>query len=228
MRRLIFTDVHASESALTAVLNDAGHWDEALFLGDIVGFGPHPAECASLLQEINPRRILGNHDYDCCIKRQKSIWDAWTYDQLSESVRNWILDCPKDLHLQFGDISVYCSHRAPNLVGYLRPSVSAEEMAEAFGDIDAELFLCGHYHHGIERERDGKRYSAIRAVGQMRDSDVRAGYTIEENGILTHHRVPYDIEKVVFDLDKIGLDPTFLSRWSQFVMTAHDPEWSRL
>ena len=105
MRRLIFTDVHANEIALAAVLNDAGHWDEALFLGDIVGFGPHPAECARLLQ---------------------------------------------------------------------------------------------------------------------------AGCTIEENGILTHHRVPYDIEKVVFDLDKIGLDPTFLSRWSQFVMTAHDPEWSRL
>ena len=228
MRRLIFTDIHASEPALTAVLQEAGHWDDVLFLGDVVGFGPHPAECAALLREIAPRRILGNHDLDCCQKRPRSLWDAWTYDRLSEDMRRWILDCPPALSLRFGELRVFCSHRAPSAVGYLRPSVSAEEMAAAFGDADADLFLCGHYHHGIERILDGKHYAAIRAVGQMRDSDPQAGYTIEEDGKLTHHRVPYDIERVVYDLDAIGLEDAFKARWSQFLKTAHDPEWSRL
>lgn len=228
MRRLIFTDVHASLPALTAVLNDAGHWDEALFLGDIVGFGPHPAECAALLREIAPLRILGNHDRDCCTGRPKSLWDAWTYDRLSDDMRGWILDCPETLSLPFGELRVFCSHRAPSAVGYLRPTVSAEEMAAAFGGTDADLFLCGHYHHGIERILHGKRYAAIRAVGQMRDRDPQAGYTIEEDGILTHHRVPYDIERVIRDLDAIGLENSFKARWAQFIRTAYDPEWSRL
>lgn len=228
MRRLIFTDVHASEPALTAVLEAAGHFDEALFLGDIVGFGPHPAECAALLREIAPHRILGNHDHDCCARRPKSLWDAWTYDRLSEEVRRWVLDCPPALSLQFGELRVVCSHRAPCASGYLHPSVSAEEMAAAFGDADADLFLCGHYHHGIERALEGKRYAAIRAVGQMRDRDPQAGYTIEEDGILTHYRVPYDIERVVFDLDRIGLEEAFRARWVNFIKTAYDPEWSRL
>ena len=228
MRRLIFTDVHASEPALTAVLDAAGHWDEALFLGDIVGFGPHPAECAALLREIAPHRILGNHDRDCCARRQKSLWDAWTYDHLSEDMRCWVLDCPGELSLCFGELRVFCSHRAPLANGYLRPSLADREMAEAFGDTDADLFLCGHYHHGIERTLGDKRYAAIRAVGQMRDRDPQAGYTIEEDGTLTHYRVPYDIERVIADLDRIGLEEAFKARWVNFIKTAYDPEWSRL
>ena len=228
MKRLIFSDVHASAPALTAVLNAAGHWDEALFLGDIVGFGPHPAECAALLREVNPRRILGNHDLDCCMKRPRSVWDCWTYDRLSDDMRRFILDCPPTLSLQFGEMRVFCSHRAPCATGYLLPTLSAQEMADAFGEEEADLLLCGHYHHGIERTLGGKRYAAIRAVGQMRDRDPQAGYTIEENGILTHYRVPYDIEKVIYDLDAIGLEASFKARWANFIRTAYDPEWSRL
>lgn len=228
MRRLIFTDVHASEPALRAVLDDAGHWDEAIFLGDIVGFGPHPAECAALLREVDPVRLLGNHDGDCCGGRRSSLWDAWTYDRLSEEMRGWILDCPETLSLRFGERRVLCSHRAPLATGYLRPTLSAEEMAAAFPRSGADLFLCGHYHHGIERTLDGVCYAAIRAVGQMRDGDPQAGYTVEEDGVLTHHRVPYDVERVVYDLDSIGLEESFRARWEAFIRTAHDPVWSRL
>lgn len=228
MRRLIFTDVHASAPALRAVLDAVGHWDEAIFLGDIVGFGPHPAECAALLREVAPLRILGNHDLDCCEKRPRSVWDAWTYDRLTDEMRQWVLACPHTLSLQFGDLRVFCSHRAPLASGYLHPSLSAEEMAAAFPNEEADLYLCGHYHHGIERTLSGRRYAAIRAVGQMRDRDPQTGYTLEEDGVLTHHRVPYDVERVVHDLDKIGLEEAFKARWSAFLRTAYDPDWSRL
>lgn len=228
MRRLIFSDVHANAPALTAVLNDAGNWDEALFLGDIVGFGPHPAECVALLREIAPLRVIGNHDSDCCMKAPKSLWDRWTYEHLTDEMREWVLNCPQTICSSFDDLRVFCSHRAPLASGYLLPTLTSQEMAKAFPDENADLFLCGHYHHGIERDFEGKRYSAIRAVGQMRDGDARAGYTIEENGILTHHRVSYDVEKVVYDLDKIGLEQEFQARWSNFIKTAHDAEWSRL
>ncbi len=48
MRRSIFADVHVNGPALRAVLEDAGHWDESVFLGDIFGWGPHPKQCADL------------------------------------------------------------------------------------------------------------------------------------------------------------------------------------
>lgn len=228
MRRLIFTDVHANEPALRAVLNEAGHWDEAIFLGDIVGWGPHPIQCAELLYEIGALRVLGNHDVSCCIQKSNWVWDAWTYDQLSDGMRKWILDCPESLCVDFGKLKVSLTHRTPAASVYLSPSIAPKTMADAFGPSDADLLMCGHCHHGIERVWQGKRYMCIRAVGQMRDGDPQTGYTIEENGTFTHHRVPYDIERVVFDLNGIGLEENFENRWAEFLRTAYDEEWSRL
>lgn len=229
MRRLLFSDVHANEPAFRAILEDAGHWDEAIFLGDIVGWGPHPRQCAALLMETKALRVIGNHDVSCCAKRSDWVWDAWTYDQLSNGMRQWILNCPVTLSRMFGGLSVYAVHCASNgRSSYLPPSISPADMAEAFGEHPAELLLCGHSHHGIERVWQGKRYVCIRAAGQMRDGDPQAGYTIEENGKLTHHRVAYDVEQVCFDLKKIGLDDAFRERWAAFIRTAYDPQWSRL
>ena len=157
MRRLIFTDVHAIEPALRTILENAGHWDEALFLGDIVGFGPHPRQCAELLRESGAIRILGNHDTSCCAKRSDRIWDAWTYDQLSDEMRSWIMDCKETLSLNFGDTRVFAIHRARKASGYITPSISPQAMADAFKNESADLFLCGHAHHGIERAVNGKR-----------------------------------------------------------------------
>jgi len=228
MRRLIFTDLHASEPAFKAILDDAGHWDEAVFLGDIVGFGPHPKQCSEILREMNAVRVIGNHDLSCCAKRTGWQWDLWTYDQLSDDMRKWILDCPQTLEFTSGSYRVYAAHKASSASSYLNPSIPPKEMADSFGQHDANLLLCGHSHHGIERVYDNKRYVCIRASGQMRDGDPQTGYTIEEEGRLTHYRVAYDVEKVVYDLKSIGLDLDFTSRWSNFIRTAYDCDWSRL
>lgn len=228
MRRLIFADVHANEPALRAILEDAKHWDEAVFLGDIVGWGPHPEQCAKLLREIDPIRVLGNHDLSCCAERKDWHWDAWTYDRLTDETRKWILDCPETITFSSGSEKIYATHKTKNNKNYLSPSISPSEMANSFEESEASILLCGHCHHLIERVWNNKRYVCIRAVGQMRDGDPQTGYTIEENGRLTHYRVPYDVDKVVYDLKSIGLDEDFRIRWSNFVSTAYDPEWSRM
>ena len=228
MRRLIFADVHANEPALRAVLEDAGRFDEAVFLGDIVGWGPHPRQCAELLRETDARRVLGNHDRSSCTPGARWIWDLWTYDQLSEGTRAWIMDCPEELSACFGDATVYAVHRVSGASGYLSPCISPKDFAAAFGAAEADVLLCGHSHHGIERVWQGRRYMCVRAVGQMRDGDPQAGYTIEENGRFTHRRVPYDVERVIYDLNGIGLEESFLERWSSFLRTAYDGEWSRM
>ena len=53
MRIAVLSDVHANLRALEAVLADveAGGFDGVWCLGDLVGYGPKPNECAALLQE---------------------------------------------------------------------------------------------------------------------------------------------------------------------------------
>lgn len=65
MRYLLLSDVHANAHALEAVLQDARRrgWDEAVFLGDAVGYYTQPERSLELLQRLAPRvALLGNHD----------------------------------------------------------------------------------------------------------------------------------------------------------------------
>ena len=64
MRLLLLSDIHAYADELERVLADAhGRWDEAVILGDIVGYGPEPVRVVERVMGL-PRRagISGNHE----------------------------------------------------------------------------------------------------------------------------------------------------------------------
>jgi len=65
MRIAIVADVHANLVALEAVLRHAetqGATDDLWCLGDIVGYGPQPAQCVARLREAGATTVAGNHD----------------------------------------------------------------------------------------------------------------------------------------------------------------------
>src|SRR5258708_13905870 len=64
MRLGIFSDVHANYEALSAVLEAyrTERIDVYYCLGDTVGYGGSPNECADLVRETARKTILGNHD----------------------------------------------------------------------------------------------------------------------------------------------------------------------
>ena len=62
MKYLILADVHANLPALEAVLDHETDWDEVLFLGDAVGYGPHPDEVLDLHSALPGTFVMGNHD----------------------------------------------------------------------------------------------------------------------------------------------------------------------
>ncbi len=61
----VISDIHANLPALEAVLADIedrgiGH---VICLGDVVGYGPQPAECLDLVREHCRTCLMGNHDF---------------------------------------------------------------------------------------------------------------------------------------------------------------------
>ena len=63
MRVLIISDIHANLTAFQTVLDHAQNkWDIIWFLGDLVGYGPDPNECAQELQKYDHIALSGNHD----------------------------------------------------------------------------------------------------------------------------------------------------------------------
>jgi len=64
MRIAVISDVHSNLHALQAVLGaiDADAVDEIWCLGDVVGYGPRPNECCTLVRERASLCLAGNHD----------------------------------------------------------------------------------------------------------------------------------------------------------------------
>ena len=233
MKRLLLTDIHANLSAFEAVLADAGPFDEAVFLGDIVDCGPHPSECVDLLADVGAQCIVGNHDEgvltavtDGRQRRQYADWQEWTHDQLGPDRISYIASFPRTRCIASCGRQALLIHQVPG-APYLHESMTDEQVAHHFAPLGSEVVYSGHCHRLIDREIDGRRFVSFRAVGQHRDGDTRASYAIEQDGVLTHRAVAYDVARVAHDIERIGMDPAFTARYAAFVRNAYDVEWSR-
>ncbi len=198
MKTLILSDVHANEPALNAVLKAALPCDRIIFLGDLANFGPHPSECVDLLKKYNPICIMGNHD-ELIVNIPKNFWDKWSKTKLSNEQQDWIRGF-KNSYLLDGHILLL--HGAYSVDYDILPTTPDYKIEQAFAEyltpeIDEVWF--GHYHYQIDKTINGITYRCIRPVGHHRDKDTRAGYSIYENGKVTHHRVKYDLDKTVED-----------------------------
>ena len=233
MTRLWLADVHANLPAFEAVLADAGQVDEVLFAGDVVGWGPHPAQCVDLFRSLQARAIVGNHDL-AILARDPAVgvspppvnWDDWSRCQLSDDQIAYLSSLPLDMTVESCGQVVHLIHRS-SVDRYLHPAMPDSMLEAYFRDVPGQVVYCGHSHRLIDRVVGGRRLVCLPPVGQPRDSDPRAGYAIEEGGVLRFQRVEYDVESMVSDLRQIGLGEGFCTRAERFLRTGFDPEWSR-
>ncbi len=226
MRILVLSDLHANLTALEAALKAAeGRWDMAVCLGDVVGYGPDPAEVAGKIRHISRHAIRGNHDKavaglmstDDFNPVAKAAVD-WTRSRLSEEDLQWLASLPQGplhadgivlVHGAFQDEDEYVFTPAQALEGLL--------------DSTADITFFGHTHHqGGFSYRDSNLEilqvhpksteicAALRieparryllnpgSIGQPRDADPRAAFVIAdlERSTVEFWRVPYDISAV--------------------------------
>src|SRR5512138_2030522 len=107
MRTLIISDIHANLTALEAVLADAGSFDAAWCLGDLVGYGPDPNECIERIAGLpNLQCIMGNHDAAAVdiidietfnLEARKSV--LWTQERLTPANKEYLKNLPERINL---------------------------------------------------------------------------------------------------------------------------------
>lgn len=99
----LLADIHANLPALDAVLKALREKNirEALVLGDIVGYGPHPDECIERLAHAGLAVLKGNHDHAVATGvfhggfSSSGRWVAqWTREVLSEERLQWLERLP--------------------------------------------------------------------------------------------------------------------------------------
>ncbi len=226
MRVLVLSDIHANPHALKAVMEDAPSHDEVIILGDLVDYGPRPAEVIDEVRSFGARVVRGNHDeavakgIDCGCGPATHHLSVLTrerisYGTLSKADIAWLDTLPYELRLGWG----LAVHAAPSnsLYTYVYPWMSNEEVCRELVRGPRRLalrrcegvegtYLLGHTHHQfVRRLPGGALIINPGSVGQPRDWDPRAAYAVieldgdEVRGVCLR-RVGYDVGSVVEDL----------------------------
>jgi diadenosine tetraphosphatase ApaH/serine/threonine PP2A family protein phosphatase len=229
MRIFVFSDIHANINALEAVIKDAGTFDAAWCLGDLIGYGPDPNECIDLIKSLPSLTcLMGNHD--AAVVGQIPLE---TFNNEARKSIHWMQQNITHNNIKFLR-SLFETHVWENVTlahGSPRNPVWEYILDIPIAKINFEHFttqicMVGHTHLPIGylqgesnkiqwklfQDKDsikipGRAILNPGSVGQPRDRDARAAYAIfdTEENIWEEHRVSYNISSVQERIIKAGL-----------------------
>ncbi len=212
MEVLLISDVHSNITALDSVLSTV-RYDEVLFMGDIVDYGPYPMEVYSRLKQIGAKRVLGNHDvaaafgldcrsspraHEAAVRTRERI----TFQRMPRRALQGLGEAERTLHLDIDGLRIKALHACPGdeLYRYItKEEAGSLEMGEA------DLMLVGHTHVAYE-VKDGTRWIVNPgSVGMPKDGDPRASYAVLDTSSreVRFERAEYDVEGVVARLREL-------------------------
>jgi diadenosine tetraphosphatase ApaH/serine/threonine PP2A family protein phosphatase len=242
VRIAVFSDVHANLHALEAVLADieAGGFDELWCLGDVVGYGPRPNECTTLVRERAALCLAGNHDLVVLGKipmiafaDDAGVAARWTQGVLDDDARAF-LETLEPLAKRPGVELFHGSPRDP-VWDYM---LTEDAARESFAATTEPLVLVGHSHIALEISsvglslHGGKADAGLRldlsgprrivnpgSVGQPRDGDPRAAWLEidKDAGWATFRRTEYPVELTQAEMRERGLPEILAERLAQGV-----------
>lgn len=240
MRLGIFSDVHANYEALSAVLEayKSENIDVFYCLGDTVGYGGSPNECAEIVRKIAKSTILGNHDaavagrmdYSYYYEAARQALDTHSRILTPENLR-WLEGLPYSERLE--EENVLLCHGSPvhlEEFEYIFAPEQARECLRIWDEL-GHLTLIGHSHlckvfaltqTSVEElpdvdftlDPDKKYIVSVGSVGQPRDYDNRASFTVYDTKKkqFEFKRIEYDVELSSEKVMKLRLERNFAQR----------------
>ena len=240
MRIGVLTDIHANYEALSAVLEayKAEGVERYYCLGDTVGYGGSPEECAQIIRTLCTATILGNHDaavasrmdYSYYYEAARQALDTHA-SMVSAENMEWLKSLPYQVKLK--DFGVDLCHGSPVRLEEFEYIFAPEQARECLPIYDelGHITLIGHSHlckvfaltpNSVEElppvdfvlDPDKKYIVSVGSVGQPRDYDNRASFTVfdTEKRRFEFKRVEYDIETAADKVLRARLERHFAHR----------------
>lgn len=240
MRLAIITDIHGNADALEAVLADidSTETEELWCLGDTVGYGAKPDECADLVAERCDLLLVGNHDLAVTGEIDTEVFSAsaaaaveWTRENCSEKTMTLL----KGLRPDQRDREVGAYHASPRdpVWEYV---LAIDQARQCIESQEARVGLIGHSHVALwfsdrggpgdgpsgGQAEDGRKLDVSEggwllnpgSVGQPRDGDPRAAWLEldTDSWIARYHRVSYEIDRAADAIRAAGLPDLLADR----------------
>jgi predicted phosphodiesterase len=228
----IVADIHGNEVALRAVLEDAAplQVDRWWALGDLVLFGPRPAEVLELLLALPGISLLrGNTDRYVLTGEQPAAHPTaaaaagsvdlveryaamaagigWTRGVLDQAgLLDVLTSLPPQLRLTLPSgttvLGVHASPGADDGPG-IDPVIADDQLRSLFSGYGADVVVGGHTHFATDRLLDGVRVLNPGSAGVPRPCGVANWLLLEDDGgtlVATHRSPPFDVDAVTGDL----------------------------
>ncbi|RMH71064.1 MAG: metallophosphoesterase [Gemmatimonadetes bacterium] len=241
MKYGIYSDVHGNLEALETVLkvlDEVEKPDELLCLGDVVGYGANPNECANLVRQTSQTVLAGNHDWAALDLTDTTFFNpvaqkavAWTRTVLTAENDKYLRSLP--LVAKFdGFMIVHATPSEPEKWNYI---ISRNEAKYEFRMFTEQICFIGHTHQPMIVQKTADELNVIVArngtgvvpidphsryivnvgsVGQPRDRNPQSAYCIFDTEAMTVQikRVDYDIETAQEKIINAGLPELLADR----------------
>jgi protein phosphatase len=203
--KIIISDLHANLEALSALPRD---YDELWVLGDLVNYGPNPAEIIGFVRSHASVIIRGNHDHsvgfgtECgCAPRFRAMAEAtrdYTSAVLSVADKQFLRDFPTCACRQVDGQAFFLCHATPSdpLHEYRPPDSPLWERDEEASS-GANVALAGHTHVQFARLLDKRTVLNPGSLPQSKAGDPRARYAVWQDGEMELKAYEYSVEKTV-------------------------------
>ena len=210
MRIAVISDVHSNLDAFLAVIANLPSYDELVFLGDLVGYGPQPNEVVEQLRELHPSVALeGNHDYAVTtgdtsgFSPHAEVAVKWTRRQIKQQTVEYLSTLQRSAKINLNNTGLALFHGSPNdpLTEYIFPWIDCQSAKGIIEEAGSPLVLLGHTHMPMLYSFENEMLANPGSVGQPRDGDPRASFAILT---LSDGKFSFEIKRVEYDIDAVA------------------------
>jgi putative phosphoesterase len=204
MRVAIVSDLHGNWEALSSLPIE---YDELWVLGDLVNYGPNPAEVVDFVRANAAAVVRGNHDHSAGFgvsprssTRYRAMAQAtgeFTASVLSADQKAYLRDLPLAAERTAGGCKFHLCHATPSdpLFTYCAPD-APQWQAEAKLTA-ADILLVGHTHVPFLRSVGKCEIVNPGSLGQPKNGSPRACYAVWEDGSLELRSCEYAVDATV-------------------------------
>ncbi len=234
----VLGDIHSNLPALEQVIKSvkAEKVDKIYCTGDIVGYGPYPAECIELVQDYKINVVAGNHDFAVTETLDTSFFTdiakeviEYTKSELSDLEKEFLTNLP--LFKSEDSISiVHSSFFHPELFEYI---LEPNDVMECFMNLNEQIGFFGHTHFfTIYMKKDDEINDFVEindsvisynkekilinsgTVGQPRDGNPDTGYILlnTDERTISIKRIPYDSKMIIEEMKHKNFPENLIER----------------
>jgi len=234
MTILIVSDIHANWPALQAVLAAEPDVDQILCLGDLVNYGPQPADCVRWAMETltSDWLVQGNHDRAVALNegsRSSAAYQALAVatQEASNSLftpemKQFLAGLQPLQRFQLDSAVCVACHAVPSDPQYsYLPETSPITLWESELNLVnyPDFLFVGHTHLPMKTRFRRTLLVNPGSVGQPKDENPRAAYAIWDDGEVTLRRAAYDVEKTIAAYHGLRLEPHIVNTLAEVLRT---------